>query len=125
MVPVSQAWEVFPNEVQWLEFRAGTPQERADEAVQKAREASGLNKPLYELRIYSLEGSTFGQVLRARLIRAAHCLTSLQFSPTSDHLLVAYGRRFISLCNLVAEGRSLVPAHTVIEMYRWEVMDLA
>ena len=83
----------------------------------QAREASGLNKPTYELRIYSLEGSSFGKVIRSRLIRAAHCLTSLQFSPTSEHLLVAYGRRFISLCNLIAEGRSLVPAHTVLEIY--------
>ena len=118
MVPVSQAWEVFPNDVQWLEFGAGTAQEVIDDAVHAAREGAGLNKPMYELRIYSLEGGTFGQVLQSRLIRAAHCLTSLQFSPTSEHLLVAYGRRFISLCNLIAEGRSLVPAHTVLEVYR-------
>uniref|UniRef100_A0A7R9W073 Uncharacterized protein n=1 Tax=Chlamydomonas euryale TaxID=1486919 RepID=A0A7R9W073_9CHLO len=118
MLPVAQAWEVFPHDVQWLEFPAGTPQSEVDAAVQSAREAARLNKPLYELRVYSLDGATFGKVLCARLIRAAHCLTSVQFSPTSEHLLVAYGRRYISLCNLVAEGRGLVPAHTIVELHR-------
>ena len=33
MVPVAQAWEVFPNDVQWLEFLNGTPQEIVKEAV--------------------------------------------------------------------------------------------
>eukprot|EP00955_Chlamydomonas_euryale_P106811 365728-Chlamydomonas_euryale.AAC.1 len=98
--------------------QAGTPQSEVDAAVQSAREAARLNKPLYELRVYSLDGATFGKVLCARLIRAAHCLTSVQFSPTSEHLLVAYGRRYISLCNLVAEGRGLVPAHTIVELHR-------
>ena len=47
----------------------------------------------YEVRIYSLEpGPGFGAVLQARPVRAAHCLTSIQFSPTSQHLLLAYGR---------------------------------
>lgn len=48
---------------------------------------------VYEVRIYSLEaGAEFGSVVRARPVRAAHCLTSIQFSPTSQHLLLAYGR---------------------------------
>ncbi|KAG1654124.1 hypothetical protein FOA52_010056 [Chlamydomonas sp. UWO 241] len=123
-VPVAQAWEVFPHDVQWLEFEAGTPQSCVDAAVRLARESARLDKPLYELRIYSLDGASFGQVLCARLIRAAHCLTSVQFSPTSEHLMVAYGRRYISLCNLVAEGRSLVPAHTIIEVHRVEDLEL-
>lgn len=42
--------------------------------------------------MYSLEAATLGQVLHAKQIRAAHCLTSVQFSPTSEHLLLAYGR---------------------------------
>ena len=33
MVPVAQAWEVFPNDVHWLEFCNGTPQESVNEAV--------------------------------------------------------------------------------------------
>jgi hypothetical protein len=44
------------------------------------------------VRIYSVETASFGRVLRARPIKAAHCLTTLQFSPTSQHLLLAYGR---------------------------------
>ncbi len=44
------------------------------------------------MRIYSVETASFGRVLRARPIKAAHCLTTLQFSPTSQHLLLAYGR---------------------------------
>lgn len=48
---------------------------------------------VHQVRIYSLEaGPGFGAVLRARPVRAAHCLTSIQFSPTSEHLLLAYGR---------------------------------
>ena len=46
----------------------------------------------YEVRIYSISGSSFGEVVWAKRIRAAHCLTSLQFSPTSEHILLAYGR---------------------------------
>lgn len=74
--------------------------------------------PLFELRVYSLEGPTFGQILHARPIRAAHCLTSIQFSPTSDHLLVAYGRRHLTLCSLLLDGGYLTPVHTVLEVYR-------
>ncbi|KAL6757465.1 quinon protein alcohol dehydrogenase-like superfamily [Haematococcus lacustris] len=79
---------------------------------------------LYELRVYSVApGPSFGQVVAARPLLAAHCLTSLQFSPTSEHLLLAYGRRHLSLCSLVLEAGGLTPVHTVIEVYR--VADLA
>ena len=46
----------------------------------------------YEVRIYSLEPASFGRVLQSAPVRAAHCLTSIQFSPTSRHLLLAFGR---------------------------------
>ncbi len=52
-------------------------------------DAAGI---IYEVRVYSLEAASLGQVLHAKQIRAAHCLTSVQFSPTSEHLLLAYGR---------------------------------
>lgn len=42
--------------------------------------------------MFSLSGESFGAVVGAKAIRAAHCLTSIQFSPTSQHLLLAYGR---------------------------------
>ena len=53
---------------------------------------------VYEVRIYSISGSSFGEVIWAKRIRAAHCLTSLQFSPTSEHILLAYGR-WVSHCD--------------------------
>ncbi len=52
---------------------------------------------IYEVRVYSLEAASLGQVLHAKQIRAAHCLTSVQFSPTSEHLLLAYGRSAFTL----------------------------
>ena len=47
---------------------------------------------MYELRIYSMEPGSFGSVVRSRQVKAPHCITSIQFSPTSEHLLIAYGR---------------------------------
>ena len=55
-------------------------------------DAAGI---IYEVRVYSLEAASLGQVLHAKQIKAAHCLTSVQFSPTSEHLLLAYGRSVI------------------------------
>lgn len=80
---------------------------------------------IYELRIYSLEEATFGLVLASRAIRAAHCLTSIQFSPTSEHLLLAYGRRHSSLLkSLVIDGETTVPIYTILEVYRVSDMEL-
>ena len=62
---------------------------------------------IYEVRVYSLEAATLGQVLHAKQIRAAHCLTSVQFSPTSEHLLLAYGRS-ASLSECLSGGVSFV-----------------
>jgi hypothetical protein len=45
-----------------------------------------------QVRVYALQGDSPGRVLCAKAIRAAHCLTSIQFSPSSQHLLLAYGR---------------------------------
>ncbi|KAJ7955515.1 Transducin family protein / WD-40 repeat family protein [Quillaja saponaria] len=80
---------------------------------------------LYELRIYSLEEATFGSVLASRAIRAAHCLTSIQFSPTSEHLLLAYGRRHNSLLkSIVIDGETTIPVYTILEVYRVSDMEL-
>lgn len=80
---------------------------------------------LYELRIYSLEEATFGVVLVSRAIRAAHCLTSIQFSPTSEHILLAYGRRHSSLLkSIVINGETSLPVYTVLEVYRVSDMEL-
>jgi len=81
----------------------------------------------YELRIYSMEAQTFGQILHARPIRAAHCLTSIRFSPTSEHLLLAYGRRHMTLLQSIvadSETGSLIPIHTILEIYRVADMQL-
>lgn len=80
---------------------------------------------MYELRIYSLEEATFGAVLASRAIRAAHCLTSIQFSPSSEHLLLAYGRRHSSLLkSVVIDGDFSVSVYTILEVYRVSDMEL-
>ncbi|XP_072987690.1 uncharacterized protein [Typha latifolia] len=82
------------------------------------------HKVIYELRIYSLEEATFGKVLASRVIKAAHCLTSIQFSPTSEHILLAYGRRQSSLLrSIVFEGETAIHIYTILEVYR--VSDMA
>ena len=83
-----------------------------------------VGEQLYELRVYSLQKRNFGEVLSARRIRAAHCLTSVQFSPTSEHVLVAYGRKHSSLILLVADGGNYQPVHTILEVYRVADMGL-
>ncbi|KAE8717693.1 Transducin family protein / WD-40 repeat family protein isoform 2 [Hibiscus syriacus] len=83
------------------------------------------HRVMYELRIYSLEEATFGLVLASRAIRAAHCLTSIQFSPTSEHILLAYGRRHSSLLkSVVIDGQTTVPIYTILEVYRVSDMEL-
>lgn len=58
-------------------------------------------------------------------IRAAHCLTSVQFSPCCDHMLLAYGKKHISLLrSLVADRGSVVPLHTILEVLRLTDMAL-
>ncbi|ONK70843.1 uncharacterized protein A4U43_C04F2100 [Asparagus officinalis] len=80
---------------------------------------------IYELRIYSLEEATFGSILASRAIRAAHCLTSIQFAPTSEHLLLAYGRRHGSLRwrNAINE-ETATGTYTIMEIYRVSDMEL-
>ncbi|KAF5960712.1 hypothetical protein HYC85_001921 [Camellia sinensis] len=68
---------------------------------------------------------SFGSVLVSRAIRAAHCLTSIQFSPTSEHILLAYGRRHSSLLkSIVINGETSLPIYTVLEVYRVSDMEL-
>ncbi|XP_058201634.1 uncharacterized protein LOC131316331 [Rhododendron vialii] len=89
------------------------------------RHPISAHQVIYELRIYSLEEATFGLVLSSRPIRAAHCLTSIQFSPTSEHLLLAYGRRHSSLLkSVVIDGDTTVPIYTILEIYRVSDMEL-
>ncbi|KAJ1279037.1 hypothetical protein BS78_04G124600 [Paspalum vaginatum] len=83
------------------------------------------HRVIYELRVYSLEEATFGDILASRAIRAAHCLTSIQFSPTSEHILLAYGRRHSSLLrSIVMEGENGIPVYTILEVYRVSDMEL-
>lgn len=89
------------------------------------RHPISAHQVMYEIRIYSLEEATFGSVLVSRAIRAAHCLTSIQFSPTSEHLLLAYGRRHGSLLKSVfIDGETTLPIYTVLEVYRVSDMEL-
>ncbi|KAG8058734.1 hypothetical protein GUJ93_ZPchr0002g26169 [Zizania palustris] len=83
------------------------------------------HRVIYELRVYSLEEATFGKILTSRAIRAAHCLTSIQFSPTSEHILLAYGRRHSSLLrSVVMDGETGIPVYTILEVYRVSDMEL-
>lgn len=80
---------------------------------------------MYELRVYSLKEETFGRVLASRAIRAAHCLTSIQFSPTSEHILLAYGRRHSSLLrSIIIDEETAIPIYTILEVYRVSDMEL-
>ncbi|KAL9158681.1 hypothetical protein ABFS82_08G085200 [Erythranthe guttata] len=73
---------------------------------------------IYELRIYSLEKNTFGLVLESGAIRDAHCLTSIQFSPTSHHMVLAYGAQHGPVRrNYVIDGDERVTVHTILEIY--------
>lgn len=94
-------------------------------ATSPTRHPISAHQVVYELRIYSLEKATFGSVLVSRAIRAAHCLTSIQFSPTSEHILLAYGRRHGSLLkSIVVDGKTTSTIYTVIEVYRVSDMEL-
>eukprot|EP00262_Sarcandra_glabra_P015611 TRINITY_DN4866_c0_g1_i2.p1 TRINITY_DN4866_c0_g1~~TRINITY_DN4866_c0_g1_i2.p1 ORF type:complete len:480 (+),score=94.04 TRINITY_DN4866_c0_g1_i2:24-1442(+) len=94
-------------------------------ATSPTRHPVSAHQVMYELRIYSLEEATFGSVLTSRAIRAAHCLTSIQFSPTSDHILLAYGRRHSSLLrSFVVDGETATPIYTNLEVYRVSDMEL-
>ena len=74
---------------------------------------------MYELRVYSLEPSRYGEVLAAAPIRAAQCVTSVQFSPTSERILVAYGKRSTPLLRaILAKEQEVVPIYTSLEVYR-------
>lgn len=74
---------------------------------------------VFEVRIIAMDGLDFGKTLKAKRIRAAHCLTSVQFSPTGEHILLAYGKKHSSLLrSLVAQQNSLIPLHTIMEIAR-------
>eukprot|EP00897_Mesotaenium_endlicherianum_P000343 jgi/Mesen1/10309/ME000079S09742 len=103
---------------------AGTAAGGGSSASPRQHSVSWQQQVIYELRVYSLEDDTFGQVLASRAVRAAHCLTSIQFSPCSAHILLAYGRRHNSLLrSLVANGSAIIPIYTILEVYR--VSDMA
>lgn len=73
----------------------------------------------YELKVISLESETFGEIIRSRPISAGHCLTSVQFSPGSDMILLSYGRKHRSLVReLVSRGQTVAKIHTLLEVYR-------
>ncbi|XP_042518649.1 uncharacterized protein LOC122092396 isoform X2 [Macadamia integrifolia] len=91
-------------------------------ATSPTRHPISAHQVMYELRIYSLEDATFGLVLASRAIRAAHCLTSIQFSPTSEHILLAYGRRHSSLLrSIVIDGETTMPIYTILELDEDEI----
>ncbi|KAL3506291.1 hypothetical protein ACH5RR_031673 [Cinchona calisaya] len=116
---------VLPNMEADLGFQGQVHHDVIGVATSPTRHPISAHKVMYELRVYSLEEATFGLVLASRAIRAAHCLTSIQFSPTSEHLLLAYGRRHNSLLkSVVIDGELTVPIYTILEVYRVSDMEL-
>ncbi|KAL5699521.1 hypothetical protein ACHQM5_030408 [Ranunculus cassubicifolius] len=106
-------------------LQSHTQHDASGASTSPTRHPISAHQVMYELRIYSLEEATFGQVLASRAIRAAHCLTSIQFSPTSEHILLAYGRRHSSLLrSIVIDGETTVPIYTILEVYRVSDMEL-
>lgn len=80
---------------------------------------------IHELRVYSLEPSQFGQVVSARPVKAPHCLTSVQFSPTSSHVLLAYGKRNPALLrHILATSTCVTPVYTAVEVCRLPSLEL-
>lgn len=103
----------------------GVHQEARGPGTSPTRHPISARQVIYELRIYSLVDPTFGSVLISRPIRAAHCLTSIQFSPTSEHILLAYGRRHSSLLKSIdINGDTSLSIYTVLEVYRVADMEL-
>ncbi|KAL6503537.1 hypothetical protein OROGR_025460 [Orobanche gracilis] len=146
---------ILPNMDADLGFEGHVQHDFAGASTSPTRHPFSAHQLMYELRIYSLEEATvasiedkmmenrlrwfghvrrrpveapvrrFGSILASRAIRAAHCLTSIQFSPTSEHLLLAYGRRHSSLLkSVVIDGDSTVPIYTILEIYRVSDMEL-
>ncbi|KAJ8540425.1 hypothetical protein K7X08_030344 [Anisodus acutangulus] len=116
---------ILPNVDSDLGFHGHLHHDTMAAATSPTRHPVAAHQVMYELRIYSLEEATFGSVLAARAIRAAHCLTSIQFSPTSEHLLLAYGRRHSSLLkSVVIDGDTTIPIYTILEVYRVSDMKL-
>ncbi|KAK3009904.1 hypothetical protein RJ639_010974, partial [Escallonia herrerae] len=116
---------ILPNMEADIGFHSLMHHDVTGVSTSPTRHPISANQVMYELRIYSLEEATFGLVLASRAIRAAHCLTSIQFSPTSEHLLLAYGRRHSSLLkSVVIDGETTVPIYTILEVYRVSDMEL-
>lgn len=109
-----------------LGFQSQMHHDATGDATSPTRHPISAQRVMYELRVYSLEEATFGSVLASRAIRAAHCLTSIQFSPTSEHILLAYGRRHSSLLRsiVVDGGETTIPIYTILEVYRVSDMEL-
>ncbi|VFQ63288.1 unnamed protein product [Cuscuta campestris] len=116
---------VLPNMDSEPSFHGHIHNETMGAGTSPTRHPISAHPIMYELRIYSLEESTFGSVLASRAIRAAHCLTSIQFSPSSEHLLLAYGRRHSSLLkSVVIDGDFSISVYTILEVYRVSDMEL-
>ena len=104
---------------------AGMPEEEPSTPPHRQPPVPSLGAPrhgapqrvVFEVRVLSMDGPSLGEVVRARRVRAAHCLTSVQFSPTGDHILMAYGKKHSSLLrSLVMDGGTLMPLHTILEV---------
>lgn len=88
-------------------------------ATESSLPALRSERVVFEVRIFSLDGDSLGETHKSFRIRAAHCLTSVQFSPCGKHVLLAYGKKHSSLLRslIVAEEGALIPLHTILEIF--------
>lgn len=111
--------------IQDHEREPSPPPHRPPPAPTLAPRHTAPQRVVFEVRVMSMDGSSLGEVVRARRVRAAHCLTSVQFSPTGDHILLAYGKKHSSLLrSLVMDGGTLMPMHTILEVVALKDMGL-
>ena len=114
-----------------LESMDWSPDRRGQRMLGVSRDQqSQISMPIaervvFEVRMISLDGPDYGKPAKSKRIRAAQCLTSVQFSPTSDHILIGYGKKHSSLLrSLVARNNVLVPLHTVLELIETRSMSV-
>lgn len=123
--PIDAAAATAPTAAGINQGEPSTPPHRPPPAPPLAPRHNAPQRVVFEVRVMSMDGSSLGEVVRARRVRAAHCLTSVQFSPTGDHILLAYGKKHSSLLrSLVMDGGSLMPLHTILEVVALKDMGL-
>jgi activator-of-BECN1-regulated-autophagy protein 1 len=120
--------EITPGVDVSMDWSPGAPNRRVLGLTRDRQQCLSMpitERVVFEVRMISFDGTDYGKPVRAKRIRAAQCLTSVQFSPTSGHILIGYGKKHSSLLrSLVARQNSLIPVHTILEVVRTSDMTI-